>query len=64
MYFFKFEYNTINFLDDWQNNIQWPNGLTSSQSMGFNDVTPWNPDFSNPFKVINFKIILLNSSKN
>ncbi|XP_060846931.1 arf-GAP domain and FG repeat-containing protein 1 isoform X1 [Rhopalosiphum padi] len=40
-----------NISDDWQNNIQWPNGLTSSQSMGFNDVTPWNADFSNPFKV-------------
>lgn len=38
-------------LDDWQNNIQWPNGLTSSQSMGFNDVKPWSADFSNPFKV-------------
>lgn len=38
-------------LDDWENNIQWPNGLTSSQSMGFNDVKPWSADFSNPFKV-------------
>jgi len=37
--------------DDWQNNIQWPNGLTTSQSMGFNDVKPWSADFSNPFKV-------------
>ncbi|KAL4127245.1 hypothetical protein QTP88_011426 [Uroleucon formosanum] len=42
---------TNNIPDDWQNNIQWPNGLTSSQSMGFNDVTPWSADFSNPFKV-------------
>ncbi|VVC34195.1 Arf GTPase activating protein [Cinara cedri] len=37
--------------DDWQNNIQWPNGLTTSQSMGFEDVKPWSADFSNPFKV-------------
>lgn len=50
---------SFNFLDDWQNNIQWPNGLTSSQSMGFNDVAPWSADFSNPFKVINFKSIIL-----
>ncbi|XP_060857295.1 arf-GAP domain and FG repeat-containing protein 1 isoform X2 [Metopolophium dirhodum] len=42
---------TNNIPDDWQNNIQWPNGLTSSQSMGFNDATPWSADFSNPFKV-------------
>lgn len=52
---FNFNSNTIYFLDDWQNNIQWPNGLTSSQSMGFNDVTPWSADFSNPFKVIILK---------
>ncbi|XP_025425504.1 arf-GAP domain and FG repeat-containing protein 1 isoform X1 [Sipha flava] len=37
--------------DDWENNIQWPNGLTSSQSMGFNDVKPWSADFANPFKI-------------
>jgi hypothetical protein len=41
----------IYFIDDWENNIQWPNGLTSSQSMGFNDVKPWSADFANPFKV-------------
>lgn len=38
-------------LDEWQNSIQWSNGITSSQSMGFNDVKPWSADFSNPFKV-------------
>lgn len=46
-------------LDDWHNNIQWPNGLTSSQSMGFNDVKQWNADFSNfsnPFQVLQIKI--------
>ncbi|XP_050426317.1 uncharacterized protein LOC126836739 isoform X3 [Adelges cooleyi] len=37
--------------DDWQTNVQWTNGMSSSQSMGFNDAKPWNPDFSNPFKV-------------
>jgi len=45
---------TFDFLDDWHSNIQWPNGsngLTSSQSMGFNDVKPWSADFSNPFNV-------------
>ncbi|XP_050426316.1 uncharacterized protein LOC126836739 isoform X2 [Adelges cooleyi] len=39
------------FKDDWQTNVQWTNGMSSSQSMGFNDAKPWNPDFSNPFKV-------------
>ncbi|XP_050527093.1 uncharacterized protein LOC126897487 isoform X3 [Daktulosphaira vitifoliae] len=37
--------------DDWQNNLQWTNGISTSQSMGFNDFKPWNPDFSNPFKI-------------
>jgi len=61
---FHFNFNTNNILDDWQNNIQWPNGLTSSQSMGFNDVAPWSADFSNPFKVIYFKFIVLYLFKN
>ncbi|XP_050527092.1 uncharacterized protein LOC126897487 isoform X2 [Daktulosphaira vitifoliae] len=39
------------FKDDWQNNLQWTNGISTSQSMGFNDFKPWNPDFSNPFKI-------------